>query len=101
MKKILVSQRILKNDSYYEIRESLDINWSFFLKKVGVLSIPISINNNLNDYFKYLKVSGILLTGGNNLYNNSKNILSKKRDDFELKLINESIQFFFLYMSHP
>jgi len=91
MKKILVTQIISENSEYYELRQSLDINWASFLKTVGVIPIPISYNFNLLDYFQNLEIEGILLTGGNSLSDLSGCSLSQTRDNFELSLIEESI----------
>lgn len=92
MKKVLVTQRISENSDYPEIRENLDIKWSKFLKLTGAISIPISINIDLKYYFNSLDISGIVLTGGNDLFNFSRNLSSKIRDKFENKLIKKALQ---------
>ncbi len=92
MKKVLVTQRVSENSDYPEMRENLDIQWSKFLKSTGAISVPISVNIDLKYYFNSFDISGIVLTGGNDLFNFSKNLSSKIRDKFEKKLIKKALQ---------
>ena len=92
MKKIAVTQRLIKNESYYEIREALDINFSKLIKACGFLPIILPYNIDFKEYFREFNIEGVILTGGNDLNNFKKNELSKKRDDFENRLIKFCIQ---------
>ena len=92
MKKIAITQRLIENESYYEIREALDINFSKFIKACGFLPIILPYNVDFKEYFKEFNIEGIVLTGGNDLNNFKENELSKKRDDFENRLIKFCIQ---------
>ena len=93
MKKILVTQRLIENDAYKEIREALDINCSKLLYDAGYLPVILPYEVDINDYFKNLDIDGVLLTGGNDLYSVNKSELSKKRDKFEYSLIELAIKF--------
>ena len=73
MKKILITQRLISNQSYYEIREALDTNYSKLLSKSGFLPIALPYEINFIDYFNEFNISGILLTGGNDLNSFSSN----------------------------
>ena len=87
MKKILITQRLISNQSYFEIREALDINYSKLLYKAGFLPIALPYEINFIDYFNDLNISGILLTGGNDLNIFNSNPLSEQRDLYEKNLI--------------
>jgi len=91
MRKIAVTQRLIKNDSYYEIREALDIRYCRLIKACGFLPIILPYEVDIDLYFKELDIDGILLTGGNDLYSCNKNELSYKRDKFEKKLLSLAI----------
>lgn len=92
MKKILITQRLILNQSYYEIREALDINYSKLLSKSGFLPIALPYEINFIDYFKAFDISGILLTGGNDLNIVNSSPLSERRDIYEKNLITFAIE---------
>jgi putative glutamine amidotransferase len=84
MKKIALTQRIIKNPSYYEIREVLDINWGKLINDLGfeILILPLQYD------FKKLSFDGLILTGGNDLSTVSGDNIDKLRDDFEYSLLD-------------
>jgi len=88
MKKIVITQRLIENDSYFEIREALDINFASMFKKLNFLPIVLPIEIDFKNYFKEFDISGVILTGGNDLSSLNESELSKKRDSFELELID-------------
>lgn len=92
MKKIGITQRLIENNSYYEIREALDINYSKLIGACNYMPIILPYEVNFKKYFDRLKISGVMLTGGNDLYVCNKNKLSKKRDDYEKKLLKYCIK---------
>lgn len=88
MKKIALTQRLIKHNTYFEIRDALDINWG---KLVDILDfepliLPIEYD------FKKLNFDGLILTGGNDLNSVSGDEIDKKRDDFEKALIKHCIE---------
>jgi len=87
MKKIAVSQRILENQSYYEVRETLDVKWGEFFSALGVLPIILPLEVNAIDYFNEIGIDGVVFTGGNNLSLVSGNELDSRRDEFENSII--------------
>ena len=91
MKKIALSQRLLLNENYFEIRESLDIKWGGLFKKLNFLPIILPIEFEYKKYFNSFKIDGIILTGGNDLSKVNSNNLSLKRDEFEKKIIQYAI----------
>jgi gamma-glutamyl-gamma-aminobutyrate hydrolase PuuD len=92
MKKIAITQRLIKNQSYFEIREGLDIKWGKLLKKSKFMPIILPIEFSFKKYFDVVKIDGIILTGGNDINRINKNNLSLKRDIFEKKLIKYAIK---------
>jgi len=92
MKKIVVTQRLVINDSYYELREALDTNWALLLSKLSFLPIVLPIKCDFKKYFESIKIDGILLTGGNDLNSINTSEVSKQRDIFETKLIEYGIE---------
>lgn len=91
MKKIAITQRLLENESYFEIRETLDIKYSEFVKECGFLPIILPYEVEFEEYFKNIDISGVILTGGNDLNSCNPNILSQKRDKFEKQLLDYCI----------
>lgn len=68
MKKIVITQRVMDNSSYFERNDLLDQRWISFLQELGfwVTLMP----NNLEyakKMFSFDNFDGILLTGGNSL----------------------------------
>lgn len=93
MKKILVTQRLLENESYPEVREALDIRWGTFLYRCGVMPIPVAADFPAAEYFRICEPSGILLTGGNDLaVCQPENKMSQKRDALETELIRMAVE---------
>ena len=92
MKKIAITQRLILNESYYEVREALDVNWGRLFKELNYLPIVLPIEIDFENYFKNIDIDGILLTGGNDLSSIASNELSQQRDQFELKLVDYGIK---------
>lgn len=92
MKKIAITQRLIENNNYYEIRDALDIRWALLFKSLDYLPILLPTNYDFETYFKEIKIDGIVLSGGNDLGYLSDGKLSKKRDIFEKGLIKCAIE---------
>ncbi len=92
MKKIAISQRLISNQKYFEIREALDIKWGLLFKELNFLPIILPIEFNYKKIFENIKIEGIILTGGNDLNVISKSSLSLKRDNFEKAIIRYGIK---------
>lgn len=92
MKKILVTQRLIETQDYFEIRDALDVNFALLFKELDFLPILLPSHANIEHYFKQLEIDGVLLTGGNSLYSVDHNELSKHRDIFEKELITYAIK---------
>jgi gamma-glutamyl-gamma-aminobutyrate hydrolase PuuD len=92
MKKIALTQRLLLNQNYFEMREALDVKWGALFKKLNFLPVILPIEFEYKEYFKSIKIDGIILTGGNDLSAINKDYLSSKRDKFEKKIIRYGIK---------
>lgn len=93
MKIILVSQRLVGNTGYAEVREALDVQWGRFLAVCGFLPVPVTTHIPAEIYFSSLKPAGVLLTGGNDLGIFAPgNALSLKRDRVEKDLIDSALK---------
>jgi putative glutamine amidotransferase len=91
MKKIAITQRLIENTSYKETREALDVNYARLISEAGYLPIALPYKTDFIAYFKELNISGVMLTGGNDLNSVNPSPLSKQRDEFEKRLIAYAI----------
>jgi N5-(cytidine 5'-diphosphoramidyl)-L-glutamine hydrolase len=91
MKKIAITQRLVLNEDYYELREALDVNWGRLFNALDFLPIVLPMEYSFEKYFDIVGVDGILLTGGNDLNSLNPSKISKRRDAFEKRLIEYAI----------
>ncbi len=92
MRKIALTQRLLLNESYCEVREALDIHYCKFIAACGFLPVVLPYEVDFKNYFDVCGVDGVLLTGGNDLNSLCASELSKKRDSFERELLGCCIE---------
>ncbi len=92
MRNIAITQRLVENNNYYEIRDALDIRWAEFLDNLDYLPILLPTNYDFKKYFKLIEIKGIILSGGNDLSIWSEDKLSQKRDIFEKEIIEFAIK---------
>ena len=96
MKFIGITQRLLENTSYYEVREALSVEWGEFFKEhlQGFLPLPLSYAIPFSDYVESLGklLSGVLLSGGNDLNSLNPNPLSLMRDEYEREILTHCLQ---------
>ncbi len=91
MKKLLVSQRIIIDKKNKSLRDCLDHQLINFLIKNGYFVIPVpnlfvskrQENKFLNLYFQKIKISGVILSGGNDIGE------FKLRDNLEKKILTK------------
>jgi len=91
MKKIAITQRLIDNQSYKETREALDVNYAKLVNAAGFLPITLPYEVDFSEYFQELDISGVLLTGGNDLNSINPNPLSEQRDKYEKEVITHAI----------
>jgi putative glutamine amidotransferase len=92
MKKIVITQRLIENNSYHEIRDALDIRWAELFMELDYLPILLPTNYDFEKYFESIEIGGIILSGGNDLGIWSEDKLSQKRDIFEKEIIKFAIK---------
>ena len=91
MKKIGLTQRLDSEKDYNETRTALDIRWYELLLSNDLLPVPIPMNFSTKQIIE-MDIEGFIFTGGNDLFSQSRNDLSKIRDKFETECINYAIR---------
>lgn len=91
MKRIAITQRMVTNTSYPEIRDALDVQWGRFFFEMNWIPVIIPSMYPIELFLEQMSIDGIILTGGNDLYSVNQNDLSKKRDAYELFLIDYAL----------
>ena len=91
MNRIGITQRLVREEKYDEIRNALDIRWQELLLSIDLIPIPIPINVDFSLYAD-LGLNGIILTGGNDLFSQTQNELSILRDKHENQCIEYAIE---------
>lgn len=89
--RILLTQRLVSNEKYYEIRENLDVRWGQLLSKADLLPIAFPSGFGVAEFCDPLGIGGVILTGGNDLSVFSASDLSKRRDNFEFEILRYCI----------
>ncbi|MFN4152715.1 MAG: hypothetical protein ACK4IX_17365 [Candidatus Sericytochromatia bacterium] len=87
MKKIAITQRLIENNTYYEIRDCLDTNWLRVFHSLNIIPIIIPTGFNIENYHNSgIKLDGIILSGGNDLtiFDNNKLLSNLKRQSLRL-----------------
>lgn len=88
MRPILVTPRIVESDSYAETRDALDVRWPGFLGRCGLLPVMVPSGADVEPYFERFRPAGVLLTGGNDLACVADGPLSRRRDEFEQRVLD-------------
>lgn len=86
-----ISQRIVENTDYFEIREALSLEWGEFFKQKlqNYIPLPLSYAIPFQEYAQKLggHLKGVILSGGNDLFCFNNDKISQIRDDYEGKII--------------
>ncbi len=91
MNRIGITQRLVREEKYDEIRNALDIRWQELLLSIDLIPIPLPLNVDLRSY-NGLEINGIILTGGNDLFSQTQDELSILRDKHENQCIEYAIE---------
>lgn len=96
LKWIGISQRLIENTSYVELREALSVEWGeFFYQHLGdFLPLPLSYGVPFYHYVQKLgnALGGVLLSGGNDLSRFNPNVASQRRDAYEEEIITRCLE---------
>lgn len=87
MRFIGITQRLVENDSYYELRETLSTEWGMLFKThfQDFLPLPLSYGIDFNVYAQHL--CAVILSGGNDLNALSPSCINAMRDVYENQVI--------------
>ncbi len=88
-----ISQRLLENTDYVEIREALSLEWGDFFNKYLLGYLPLPLDYNI-DFCRYIpSIKAVILSGGNDLSMLNQNPLCQMRDIYERKIIEVCMQY--------
>lgn len=88
-----ITQRLICNESYYEEREALALDWGKLFHQAlfrNFTPLPLSYELDFSHYKSLLKA--VILSGGNDLSFCNFNALSKKRDLYEEQVIQTCLE---------
>lgn len=91
MRNILISQKFFL-DKHQQLNWMLENNWYQYFKNKKINLIPINSINLNNLKLLNLKPKGIIISGGNNLYDFEKTKENLTRDKFEIKMIKFALK---------
>ena len=87
-----ISQRLVENTTYVEIREALSLEWGEFFNKYLLGYLPLPLDYNI-DFCRYIpSIKAVILSGGNDLSMLNPNPLCQMRDVYERKIIEVCMQ---------
>lgn len=93
---IAITQRLIKAENYFELRECLALDWGAIFNKnslfKGFLPLPLSYEIPFHTYLESSNINGVILSGGNDLNIFNANILSEMRDNYESNVIKICIE---------
>lgn len=86
-----ISQRLLVQENYKELREILAVEWGelFAREFKGFLPLPLCVRVSFSEYKNAL--SGVILSGGNDLSAFNKNAENLMRDEFEGEILRQCV----------
>lgn len=92
MKKIGITQRMMKEQAYREIRDCLDIKWSVYVKEMGMFPVILPSAYPFSLYIQEVHLDGVILSGGNNLSSIDAIPLNRQRDHYEMAVIRTCLK---------
>jgi gamma-glutamyl-gamma-aminobutyrate hydrolase PuuD len=91
VKRIGITQRLIRDPRHGEIRDALDVRWSELLRELGALAVPIPSHGDAIAFASALQLDGLIFSGGNDLSALSEDPLAKLRDACELPLLRYAL----------
>lgn len=94
MKNIGITQREELKNSFDETRNSLDQRWFDLLQLLNYIPVPLPqlSDSSLSTLIDSLNLEGLILSGGNSIYEYATDDGSLERDIFEAELIGHCIK---------
>lgn len=91
MRNVLISQKFYL-DKHNQLNWMLENNWYKYFKNKKVNLVPLNYNTINYSKLSEFKPLGIIISGGNNLYDFKKSKENLIRDKFEIKMIKFAIK---------
>ena len=91
MRNILITQKVFI-DKHGQLNWSLENSWFKYFNKEKINLIPLNFDTDNKEKLLALKPSGLILSGGNDLYDKIKLKENLIRDKYEIKLLNLAIK---------
>ena len=91
MHNILITQKTFI-DKHGQLNWSLENNWFKYFDKKRINLIPLNFNTNNKKKFLSLRPIGLILSGGNDLYDKVRSKENLIRDNYEIKLLDLAIR---------
>lgn len=92
MKKIAITQRLILNNTYYEMRECLHMQWGALFKLLGWTPVILPHETDINEMYENIGFDGVILSGGNDLYEIKGTEENRIRDEYEKNVIKFCIE---------
>ena len=96
MRKVGITQRVERVESYGETRDALDEKWSELLLELDFIPIPLPniAPRSVSLLLDALNLDAIIFSGGNSLgiLDESASDVAPQRDAFEAKLLSEALK---------
>jgi gamma-glutamyl-gamma-aminobutyrate hydrolase PuuD len=87
MKRILLTQRLVKVQGTGEERDCLDVNWARLLSALDMVPVPFPVRYSPTRFTAELPCDALILTGGGDLSSVTPDPLSARRDAAERELL--------------
>ncbi len=87
-----ITQRLARQESYNELREILAVEWGELFEREfkGFLPLPLCFGVNFLQYKNVL--SGVILSGGNDLSLFNENEENLRRDEYEFDILRQCVE---------
>ncbi len=87
-----ITQRLARQESYKELREILAVEWGELFEREfkGFLPLPLCFGVDFSHYKNAL--SGVILSGGNDLAKFDQNSENLRRDEYEFSILRQCVE---------
>lgn len=89
---VLISPRLVRAETYSEVRDALDLRWGSFLESAGLVPLIVPGGASVEFFFERFEPRGLILSGGNDPFSASGDPLSKRRDERERRMIELAVE---------
>ncbi|MFZ2890494.1 gamma-glutamyl-gamma-aminobutyrate hydrolase family protein [Sulfuricurvum sp.] len=91
MKTIIITPRIYRDSNSGEMRTALDMNWFELCKELNINLVVFSYMDTSIEFLRTLSLSGIILSGGNDLSSVNPSSENQIRDQYERSLVEFAV----------